>query len=228
LIGGAGDLATLEASIQREAEARAVVLDTTAARALALHARMVLAETPRLHLTAVDEGDLVPRHIGEAFEGAAILDPCARGLVVDLGSGNGYPGLPLAIARPGLDLLLVDASAKKADFLRRVIDACGIPRAAVLERQVQRAGDLEDLSPIDVLTVRAVGGWSRVLPRLVSRLSPTGKVLLWAGDEVERVRSRVAWRRLHIELKQALPGRERSWIWVVTGSAPPRQQDPTQ
>src|SRR5262249_21335384 len=115
LIGDAGDaLPALEASIRRAAEASAVALDGAAVRSLAVHARMVLSETPRLHLTAVDERDLVPRHIGEALEGARILEPNVRGLLVDLGSGNGYPGVPLAIARPGLHLILVEASARKA------------------------------------------------------------------------------------------------------------------
>lgn len=205
----------LDEAIARAAEARGLSLDVASVSALAVHARLVLSENPRLHLTAVDPDELVSRHVGEALDGAARLDPGRSGLLVDLGSGNGYPGLPIAIARPGLRLLLVEASKKKADFLRRVIEDCKWPRAAVLAHQIQRGSDFGDLEPIEILTLRAVGGWERILPRLAARLSPSGRILLWAGTEPDRVRTRVAWRKLAIEDRWPLPGRDASWIWVI-------------
>jgi 16S rRNA (guanine527-N7)-methyltransferase len=205
----------LEDAIAREAAARGLGLEAAAVTALADHARLVLRENPRLHLTAIASDEIVSRHIGESFDGAARLDPGVTGLLLDLGSGNGYPGIPIVIARPRMRLLLVEASRKKADFLRRAIEVCGLPGDSVLERQVQRASDLEDLDRIEVLTLRAVGGWERILPRLASRLTESGRILLWAGTEVDRVRSRVAWRKLDVQARFALPGRVASWIWTI-------------
>ena len=205
----------LEGSIARAASDRGLALDDVMIASLAAHARLVLTDNPRLHLTAIDPAEIVPRHIGESLDGAALLDPSARGLLVDLGSGNGYPGLPIAITRPGLRAVLVEASRKKAEFLRRAIDACAPERATVLDHQVQRPADLGTLEPIEVLTLRAVGGWERILPRLVPCIAPSGRILLWAGTEVERVRSRVAWRKLSVEARAPHPGRDASWIWTL-------------
>jgi 16S rRNA (guanine527-N7)-methyltransferase len=203
----------LEAAIARHAAERGLSLEPAQVAALAAHARLVLSENDRLHLTTIGPEEIVARHVGESLEGAAVLERGAAGLLVDLGSGNGYPGLPMAIARPELRIVLVESSSKKAEFLRRAIQACRLARAGVLERQIQRAADLGDLEPIDVLAVRAVGGWERILPRLVSRLSSSGRVLLWAGADVERVRTRVAWRVLRLATKLPLPARDASWIW---------------
>jgi len=211
---------SLEHSIARAASDRGLALDADAVTALAAHARLVLSENARLHLTAIDPVEIVPRHIGESLDGAALLDPGIAGLLVDLGSGNGYPGLPVAIARPGLRVVLVEASRKKAEFLRSAIEVCALARASVLDHQVQRGADLEPLEPIDVLTLRAVGGWERILPRLVSRLAPTGRILLWAGAEVERVRTRVVWRKLTVEGRRPHPSREASWIWTLRPAPP--------
>jgi len=192
-----------------------IQLPHAAIRALSAHAAAVLEANPLLHLTTVtDPVDLVERHVGESLEGAALLEPGIEGVLVDLGSGNGYPGLPLAAARHGLRAVLIEASRKKARFLEEVIEIVGFAGAAVLERQVQRAADLDEVSPVRVLTARAVGSWEKILPRLVGALDVDARVLLWAGEAVEAVRRRPAWRNLDLELRHALPGRDRSWIWV--------------
>jgi 16S rRNA (guanine527-N7)-methyltransferase len=204
----------LEAAIAREAARHAVTLAPGGVASLAAHARAVWRANDELHLTSIDEPDeFVRRHVGEAFEGAALVEPDASGLLVDLGSGNGYPGIPLALARPGLGLLLAEASTKRASFLRSALATAGIERAAVLERQIQRAADLADVEPIRVLASRAMGGWAKILPRLVPALSPDGVILLWAGEDVETVSRREIWRRLRVTARHPLPGRDQSWIW---------------
>jgi len=204
----------LAEAIRRRATSCGVELLPEAVTALTRHARAVLEADPQLHLTTIVEpGEFVERMIGEGLDGAAMIDPAARGLMIDLGSGNGYPGLPVAAARPGLELLLVEASQKKSAFLRQKVCAC-IDRCDVLERQVQRAADLEQLSPLRLVVTRAMGNWERVLPRLAERLSADGEVLLWAGAKTEQITNRRAWRdRLRLIERRALPQRERSWVW---------------
>ena len=108
----------LEEAIRNEAASRQIAIDDESVDALVRHARAVLAANPRLHLTSItDPGEFVSRHIGEAFEGAARLAPDIAGAMLDLGSGNGYPGLPLALARPGLRAILAEAKGRKAAFL---------------------------------------------------------------------------------------------------------------
>jgi hypothetical protein len=83
----------------------------------------------------------------------------------------------------------------------------------VLEAQVQRAGDLGEIIAVRALVCRAMGNWSKVLPRLASVLAADGEMLLWGGADVETVSRRAAWSKLRLAERKPLPGRERSWIW---------------
>lgn len=205
----------LEQRIAERGEACGIHLEPRAVSDLAAHARLVLASNAMLHLTTVVEpSEFLERHIGEALEGAALLPPAVAGTLLDMGSGNGYPALPVAAAHPALRLVLVEASGRKTAFLREVLASVNIGAPAeVLERQVQRASDLEPWTDVAVITCRGVGGWERFVPKLVPALGSGASVLLWAGDVVETVRCRVAWRTLELKERRALPGRDRSAVW---------------
>jgi len=204
----------LERRIVERAAANGITLAAENAAGLAEHARAVLRTNPLVHLTSITTpAEYLERHLGESFEGAALLEEGAQGLLLDLGSGNGYPGFPVAAARPGLELVLAEASSKKAEFLRGCAGLFGTGRARVLEAQVQRAGDLGETHDVRVLVCRAMGNWSKVLPRLASILAADGELLLWGGADVETVSRRAAWSKLRMAERKPLPGRERSWIW---------------
>jgi 16S rRNA (guanine527-N7)-methyltransferase len=205
----------LEDAIAARAAAAGIGLEPPAIFSLAAHARAVMRANERLHLTTVlDPAAFVERHLGESFEGAGLVDSGAAGTLLDLGSGNGYPGLPLAVARPRLEAVLAEASAKKAAFLREIIAGAGFSSVRVLERQVQRAADLAEVAGgLRLIATRATGGWDRILPRLASLLAPAGEMLVWAGEDLETVRRRVAWKRFRLIDRRPLPGRARSWVW---------------
>lgn len=207
---------SFESAIARRGEACGVRLDAEREKALATHARAVLAANARLHLTTVVEPEeFLERHFGEAFEGAALLGADVAGTHVDIGSGNGYPALPIAVACPSLHSYLVEASRKKAEFLSRAVASCGVAaRVTILPQQVQRAADLSELGPLRLLTMRAVGGWSRLVPKLAPALAPDGWTMIWAGDEMDSVRRRVAWRKLELVNVRKLPAMDRTSIWV--------------
>ena len=203
----------LEQRIVARARSAGIEASAEVVARLAAHARAVLAANPTLKLTTiVAPEEFLERHIGESLEGAAMLDPAVDGRLIDLGSGNGFPGLAVAAARPGLTPLLVEVSERKAAFLRETLGQT-LERGNVLQAQVQRPADLGEGVTARVLTVRAVGGWERLLPRLRACLAPEGDLLLWAGADVERVSARAAWRALRLAERRALPGRDSSWIW---------------
>jgi 16S rRNA G527 N7-methylase RsmG len=208
-----------EQRIRNRAAASGIERGVERVEALALHARAVIAAPANLHLSAIrDPEEFLERHLGEAFEGAAMLPEDAAGKLIDLGSGNGYPGLALAAARPGLDAVLVEVSERKSDFLASVVGQW-FPGTVVDRRHVQRAPDLEGLVPVRVIATRAMGGWERILPRLAPSLGVDGELLVWAGDALERISVRAAWGKLRLRERRALPGRERSWVWRF-GAAP--------
>jgi 16S rRNA (guanine527-N7)-methyltransferase len=206
-----------ETAIERRAAACGLVLPSDRVAALAGHARAVLEENRLLHLTSVtDPPAFVERHLGESLEGAALLEPEISGTLIDLGSGNGYPGLPIAAARSGLHPVLVESSHKKAAFLREVLDRHPFPGGDVVEGQVQRSADLEGIGPVRVLATRAMGAWAKIVPRLVRVLRDDAVVLLWAGADAEAILRREAWKtRLTLERRHPLPGRDRSWVWLL-------------
>jgi len=205
-----------ETAILERARASGAWLGPREVAALAAHARAVYAANPGLHLTAIsDPSEFVARHIGESLEGAALLPPLIVGLLLDLGSGNGYPGIPVAVARPGLIPVLAESSARKAGFLRQALAAAGLGHGQVLHRRVVRAADLENLAPISVLVSRAAGGWDRIVPKLTSRLEAGARVLLWAGPDAESILRRPAWRRLRLASIHPLSGRDRSYVHLL-------------
>ena len=204
---------SLQQRISKRAAACGLDLDDDAAHALARHMQRVLDADPPLHLTAIaDPGEFLERHVGESLEGATLIEPAHAGALLDLGSGNGYPGLAVAAVRRALRPILAEASQRKAAFLRTLLEP-DFTEGSVLERQVQRAEDLADLDELAVVVCRGMGNWERVLPRLASRLRSDGRILLWAGERVEQVRTRSTWRRLRLTERRALAGRERSWVW---------------
>lgn len=191
-------------------------LAPAAVAALAGHAALVLADEDRLHLTAIrDPAEFVERHLGESWEGAAMLDAGLTGTIVDLGSGNGYPGLPLAAALPLAETWLIESSERKGRFLDRVVRRLPDIRARVLVRHVQRAEDLADLAPVDILATRAMGAWEKIVPRLVPALAADGAVLCWAGAGAESIFRRTAWRRLEVADSREPAGLDRARIWLL-------------
>ncbi len=203
----------LETRIAERASVAGLRLEADAIDAIAGHARAVLEHNERLQLTTLTEAEeFLERHVGESLEGAALLDANARGCLLDLGSGNGYPAIPIAATRRGLEPICVEAAEAKAAFLDEAC-ATNLGKGQVWNKQVQRPGDFEDSVSIRVLTSRAMGNWERIFPRIAPLLAPNGIAMLWAGESVGEIATRESWRKLSLVAQHTLPGRQRSWIW---------------
>ena len=110
----------------------------------------------------------------EAGHGAAPSTSPFR--VLDLGSGAGLPGLPLAVALPELRFVLLDGNGKKASFCRHAVRALGLPNVEVVEG---RAESCAPSPPFDAAVVRAVGSLARV--RKLVRPCCRGPILAMKG-----------------------------------------------
>lgn len=105
-------------------------------------------------------GFLGPGPVGEHIDHAAgFLDALdgVTGTVVDLGSGGGVPGLIIAVARPDLQLVLLDATAKRCRFLDQAVAALGV-RATVVEGRAEVVGHSARRGAADAVVARAFGG----------------------------------------------------------------------
>lgn len=124
------------------------------------------------NLTAVrDPLQMVTRHL---LDSLAMQPHVADGTLADLGTGPGLPGIPLAIARPGLQVTLVESNGKKARFLREAVRHLGLGNARVAE---SRAEALDEPGHYDQLTARAMDTLAGIV-RVGGHLLRPGGVLL--------------------------------------------------
>ncbi len=97
------------------------------------------------------------RHILDSLTAALALGGAPSGGVIDVGSGAGFPGLPLKIVHPGIELTLVEATQKKAHFLEAAVEALGLAEASVVAERAERLGqDPAYREGFDVVLARAL------------------------------------------------------------------------
>ncbi len=143
----------------------------------------------KVNLTAIrDPVEILYRHFCESMY-AAVTVPLEHGRLADVGSGGGFPGLPLKILQPELELFLVESNVKKATFLAKVVRDLGLTGARVLVSRYEELG--EELTPLDTVCSRAVGEFVPFLSWAGSERIAAQQVVLWIGgrdlDEVRRV-----------------------------------------
>lgn len=129
-------------------------------------------------VSRADRERLLERHVLPSLE--ALPHIPETGMLLDIGSGGGFPAIPLALARPRLKVLLVEASARKAAFLRRVSRETELKE---LDIQCTRIEDLgSDHNGIyTIITARAVADLPELLGWSTRLLAPGGRYLLWKG-----------------------------------------------
>lgn len=103
--------------------------------------------------------------------------------VIDLGSGGGFPGIPLKIIRPDLQMVLVDSIRKKVLFLKKVIRELKLSNFTTINVRVSPDNDPYQLkNRFDVVTVRAVASLRKLLDLAGFLLKPNGYILAWKGE----------------------------------------------
>ncbi len=105
--------------------------------------------------------------------------PSASPRVIDIGSGAGFPALPLKIWSPNLHLTLIEPNHKKSAFLREVARALTLTNVNVITDRVET---VSGLPPADVVTLRAVERFETILPQAAAFLAPTGRLAILIGS----------------------------------------------
>lgn len=119
------------------------------------------------------------RHILNSAVIAELLEPGSS--VIDIGSGAGLPGVPLAIARPDLRVTLVEPMLRRTDFLEEVVAALGIP-IAVIRGRAEDAGVRARLGGSDAVVSRAVADLGKLTRWGMPLLRSGGRMLSMKGD----------------------------------------------
>jgi 16S rRNA (guanine527-N7)-methyltransferase len=138
----------------------------------------------RMNLTAVRDPDqVITRHFGESFFAAVqIVGREAGKSAIDIGSGAGFPGLPMKIFAPLLHMRLVEAQHRKAIFLREVIRDLNLQDCEVLTQRAEVLAQQEPASA-HLVTLRAVERFSDALPTAAQLTSDKGRLALLIGRE---------------------------------------------
>jgi len=188
---------------------------------VATYLDLLLRWNARINLTAVrDPEQIVQRHFGESFFAAdrlkAALAKEFQPTALDLGSGAGFPGLPLKIAAPNLRVTLIESHARKGTFLNEVIRALGVADASVYRGRAESFA-----AQARLVTLRAVEEFDRVLPTAASLVAPGGRLALMIGAvQVAKARGGapgLKWEEpIHVPLSKART--------LLVGMNPPKHE----
>jgi 16S rRNA (guanine527-N7)-methyltransferase len=179
------------------------------------------------NLTSIDEpGDAVVDHLLDSLALAGVAARCGRPLgegvrCVDIGSGAGFPGLPLAVAFPASRWVLVESEGRKADWLARIVEELDLRGVEVLRGRAREVRhnrpDLE--GACDLVTARAVGDLGKIAREARGLLRPGGLLLCPKGPGLgaeERALGEREARKSGLEpageVPMEVPGRERSCV----------------
>jgi len=168
-------------------EAIGVRLDRSVVATLGDYLARLLAMNEQMNLTAIkDPVEAWERHAFDALTLVPLLvDIGAGSKLVDVGSGGGLPGVPIAMARPDLRVTLVEATQKKAAFLAAVVAALDLVHTDVRAERAEVVGAGELRGAFDVVTARAVARLKMLVPLVAPLVKASGLVLLVKGQRAD-------------------------------------------
>lgn len=170
---------------------------------ISTYINLLLRWNARINLTAIrSEEEIVTRHFGESFflarhvvprsvdrqgadtpaqlEASAAV-PQAPTRILDIGSGAGFPALPIKIWAPEIHLTMIESNHKKAAFLREVARALTLTNIDVIADRAEALAAREDFPGANIVTFRAVENFARALAQAEALLIPNGCLALLIG-----------------------------------------------
>ncbi len=182
---------------------------------LQVYLDLLLRWNARINLTSVrDPEQIVIRHFGESLFAARVLRddgafttfPIA---LADVGSGAGFPGLPIKLFAPELHLTLIESQNKKATFLKEAIRTLGLENAEVYAGRAEHWG-----KTAQIITMRAVERFDSVIPAATSLLTKGGRLCLLVSSKTANYQPLPGSYGLDFSVGQMIPGSDGNSIFV--------------
>ena len=168
------------------------------------------------NLTAVrDPHEMVVKHLLDSLAMHPFVDELAArgGMLADLGTGPGLPGIPLSIVKPGLKVTLVESNGKKARFMREAIRQLGLPDARVAESRIEA---VDEPGAYDAITARALATLPLILELGGHLLKPDGRLLAMKGvHPVDEIAALPAGWKMETSTPLRVPGLDAERHMVV-------------
>jgi len=162
------------------------------AEAIRRYVELLQRWNKRISLTSLeDTSEILERHFGESLFAVHAV-PISLGRLADVGSGGGFPGIPIKMAVPGVDLVLIESNARKAAFLSEVTRILGLASVSIINKRVE---EIDSAGSLDFVVARALGSIPTLLNWAHSSLGANGKVVLWLGtNDSKEVSSSPGWK----------------------------------
>lgn len=156
----------------------------------------------RLATDGVERGLIGPREVDRLWDrhilnSAALVEIVTEGeRVGDIGSGAGLPGIPVAIARPDLEVVLIEPLLRRTTFLEEVVDELELANVRVVRGRAEDRAVIDAVAPLDVVTSRAVAPLAKLARWSLPLLREHGRMLAIKGssvtEELERDRQELS------------------------------------
>ena len=146
----------------------------------------------RINLTAInDPAEIAIKHFLDAIAPSSQIPDQAR--ILDVGSGAGFPGIPLKIVRPGCHMTLIDSARKRVNFLRHVIRQLEIDKIAARHSRIETfAQRPEQATRFDVVVSRALTRAAELVRVVLPLLQGGAVLMMWKGPDIRSEMDRLA------------------------------------
>ena len=149
------------------------------------HMTALMAWSSKINLTAIDDPyEMALKHFVDSIAPVKYCNPMSR--VLDMGSGAGFPGLPLKVWQPDIELTMVDAVRKKVSFLKHVVRLIGVKNTRVFHARVEDITHDPTFKAFDTIVCRAFGSLKYIVECALPLLSEDGQILIWKGHKPEK------------------------------------------
>jgi 16S rRNA (guanine527-N7)-methyltransferase len=189
----------------------------------------VLASDPHAPSTVTTASEAVDVHLADSLSALEVDLVREARRIADIGSGAGFPGIPLAVALPGAHVSLLESSARRGDFLRRACSAAGVGNAIAVTTRVEAWTPEEGEQ--DVVTARAVAPLSVLCEYAAPLLRIGGALVVWRGHRDAEAERAAGVASVELGLEVRLPVRSEPYpgsqdhhlhVYVKVAPTPPR------
>ncbi len=163
-----------------------LALDKDTACSLLVFSSILQEANKRFNLTAIVEPyDILIKHLVDSLSAHSLIPYGAS--VIDIGSGAGLPGLPLAITRPDCNFTLIDSLGKRVRFLSEATEKLNLKNVACLHQRAEEVGEARE--QYDIGLARAVASLPTLIEYIIPYLKVGGKMIAYKGECKQEIAS---------------------------------------